>query len=127
MNPIKKDIYFIDGKKRIHIKTIKVKHGNVDCICYIIDKKLAYISDVSHIYEKDFKYFKKLKYLVIDCLWFKDHPSHLNLAKSLELIKLFSPQKAVLTNLHTDLDYDDLKKKLPNNIIPAHDGLILEL
>ena len=127
LNTVKNSISIKNKKKNINIKAIKVKHGSVYSICYIIDKKLAYISDVSHIYEKDFKYFKKLKYLVIDCLWFKDHPSHLNLAKSLELIKLFSPQKAVLTNLHTDLDYDDLKKKLPNNIIPAHDGLILKL
>jgi phosphoribosyl 1,2-cyclic phosphate phosphodiesterase len=37
-------------------------------ICYIIDKKLAYISDVSKIYKKDYKYFKNLKYLIIDCL-----------------------------------------------------------
>ena len=110
LNTVKNSISIKNRKKNINIKPIKVKHGSVHSICYIIDKKLAYISDVSHIYEKDFKYFKKLKYLVIDCLWFKDHPSHLNLAKSLELIKLFSPQKAVLTNLHTDLDYDDLKK-----------------
>ena len=33
------------------------------------------------------------------------------------------PKKAILTNLHTDLDYDYLKKKLPSNILPAYDGL----
>ena len=127
LNIINKDISIKNKKKNISIKAIKVKHGNIDSICYIIDKKLAYISDVSQIYNKDFRYFKKLKYLVIDCLWFKDHPSHLNLTKSLELIKVFSPQKAILTNLHTDIDYDTLKKKLPSNITPAHDGLIVEL
>ena len=39
MNSVKKDLYFKDGKKRIHIRSIKVKHGNVDCTCYIVNRK----------------------------------------------------------------------------------------
>ena len=89
----------------------------------IIDKKLAYISDVSKIFEKDYKHFKNLKYLIIDCLWYRYHPSHFNLDKSLEMIKKFSPKKAILTNLHTDIDYNEIKKKLPRNIVPGYDGL----
>ena len=43
------------------------------------------------------------------------------------IIKKFSPKKAILTNLHTDIDYNEIKKKLPKNVIPAHDGLTLTL
>ena len=127
MNSVKKDLYFKDGQKRIHIRSIKVKHGNVDCTCYIVDKKLAYISDVSDINKKDFKFLKNLKYLVIDCLWYREHPSHLNLDKSLKLIDTLSPKKAILTNLHSDLDYNELKKKLKKNIVPAYDGMKINL
>ena len=114
-------------KKKILIKPIKVKHGSVNSICYIIKGKLAYISDVSSIDTNDYDYFRNLKYLVIDCLWFRHHPSHLNLENSLKLIDLFKPKKAILTNLHSDLDYDYLIKILPKNIIPAFDGLSLNL
>ena len=120
-------LHLKDGKKRIHIRSLKVKHGNVDCTCYIIDKKLAYISDVSDINKKDFKFLKNLKYLVIDCLWYREHPSHLNLDKSLRLINTLSPKKAILTNLHSDLDYNELKKKLKKNIVPAYDGMKINL
>ena len=41
----------------------------------------------------------------------------------MNLIDLVKPKKAILTNLHTDLDYSELKKKLPKNILPAYDGL----
>ncbi len=123
MNSIKKNLYFKDGKKKINIRTLKVKHGSVDCTCYIVDKKLAYISDVSEIDKKDFKLLKNLKYLIIDCLWYREHPSHLNLDKSLKLVETLSPKKAILTNLHTDLDYNKLKKKLKKNILPAYDGM----
>ena len=127
LNKINKNISINNIKKKIYIKPVKVKHGSVHSICYIIDKKLAYISDVSKIYNKDFKFFKNLNYLVLDCLWYKNHPSHFNLEKSLALIKIFSPKKAILTNLHSDLDYDELYKRLPKNTIPAYDGLTLNL
>ena len=127
LNEIDKKLYIRDSNRKIDIKPIKVQHGKVQSICYIIDKKLAYISDVSEIFSKDFKSFKNLKYLILDCLWYKNHPSHFNLEKSLEMINRFSPEKAILTNLHTDLDYKKLNKILPKNIIPAHDGLTLNL
>ena len=125
MNLIKDNLLIKNGKKNIKVKSVKVQHGKVDCMCYIFDKKLAYISDVSKIHKKDYRFFKKLKYLIIDCLWYKNHPSHLNLEKSLELIKIFSPKKAILTNLHSELDYKILKSILPKNIVPAYDGLKL--
>ncbi len=127
LNSIKKKMLIKNGHTKFYIESVKVKHGNVDSICYIIDRKLAYISDVSNINKKDYKHFKNLNYLIIDCLWFKYHPSHLNLENSLNLIKEFKPRKAILTNLHSDLDYEKLKKFLPKNVIPAHDGLTLNL
>ena len=113
--------------KKIKVKPIKVDHGQVKSTCYIIDKKLAYISDVSDIYKKDFKYFKNLEFLIIDCLWYNFHPSHFNLEKSLYFIRKFKPKKAILTNLSPVLDYKKLKNKLPKSVIPAHDGLTLTL
>ena len=127
LNPIKEKLSILDGSKKLSVKAIKVKHGKIDSICYIIDKKLAYISDISDIAKKDYRYFKNLKYLIIDCLWIKYHPSHLNLENSLRFIDLFRPKKAILTNLHSDLDYNKLKKILPKRIVPAYDGLTIDL
>ena len=127
LNSITNKLSIRDGGKKLKVKSINVKHGRVNSVCYIIDKKIAYISDVSDIAKKDFKYFKKLKYLIIDCLWLRHHPSHLNLENSLKFINIFKPKKAILTNLHSDLDYNNLKKMLPKNVIPAHDGLTVYL
>ena len=127
LNKINKNLFVKHSSKKFKIKPISVKHGKVKSTCFIIDKKLAYISDVSEIYKKDYRYFKNLKYLIIDCLWYKYHPSHFNLDKSLYFIKKFSPKKAILTNLSHMLDYSKLKKLLPKTVIPAHDGLTLKL
>src|SRR6056300_1695874 len=127
LNSINDNLSISDGKKKLKVKTIKVKHGKVNSICYVIDKKIAYISDISDISKKDYKFFRNLKFLIIDCLWLRYHPSHLNLESSLKFINEFKPKKAILTNLHSDLDYNYLKKTLPKNIAPAYDGLSVTL
>ncbi len=123
LNSIKDKFYINDYDEKILIQSLKVKHGKVNSICYFINKKVAYISDVSDIPKKNFNLFKNLKFLVIDCLQYNEHPSHLDLNSTLKLIKIFKPKKAILTNLHSDLDYNELKKHLPKNVEPAFDGL----
>ena len=127
LNKLKNDFFTLNNKRKIKIKSIAVDHGQIKSNCFIIDKKLAYISDVSKIYKKDYKYFKNLKYLIIDCLWYNFHPSHFNLEISLSMIEEFQPKNAILTNLSPVLDYKVLKKLLPKNVIPAHDGLTIKL
>jgi phosphoribosyl 1,2-cyclic phosphate phosphodiesterase len=127
LNRINNKMYINDKNKKILIKSISVDHGKIKSNCFIIDKKLAYISDISDISSKDFKYFKNLKYLIIDCLWYNFNPSHFNLEKSLFFIKKFKPSKAILTNLSSVLDYNQLKKILPKNVMPAYDGLTISL
>ena len=127
LNKINNNLNLINSNKKIIIKPITVDHGEVKSTCFILDKKLAYISDVSDIYKKDFKFFKNLDYLVLDCLWYNFHPSHFNLEQSLYFISKFKPKNAILTNLSPVLDYNELKKLLPKNVKPAHDGLTINL
>jgi len=127
INKLKKNFILKHKKKSIRVKTIEVEHGKVKSNCFIVDKKLAYISDVNKIYKKDYKFFYNLRFLIIDCLWYDYHPSHFNLETSLAIIKRFKPKKAILTNLSPVLDYKKLKKILPYNVKPAYDGLSLRL
>ncbi len=127
LNKLKKNYNILHNNKKINFKSILVEHGKVKSNCFILDKKLAYITDVSNIYPKDYSYFKNLKFLIIDCLWYKFHPAHFNLDRSLYFINKFKPKKAILSNLSPVLDYNQLKKFIPKNVIPAHDGLTIVL
>ncbi len=127
LNKLLKNSLIRMNNRKINIKSIIVEHGNVKSNCFVIDNKIAYISDVSKIYKKDYRYFNNLKYLIIDCLWYDFHPSHFNLEKSLSMIEKFAPKKAILTNLSPVIDYKEIKKFLPKNVIPAYDGLTLKL
>ena len=127
INSLKKKHQITKGNKKLIIESIQVQHGKIKSICYLINKRLAYASDISLFFKKDYKRLKNLEYLIIDCLWYRNHSAHFNLDQVLELVKILTPKKTILTNMHTDLDYDQLKKKLPKNIIPGYDGMTANL
>ena len=124
---LKKTIKFKIGNKSLKIQSIPVKHGNIDCMSFIINRKLAYASDINGFYDKDIKFFKNLKYLVIDCLRYDYHPSHFILKDILNLLKILKPKKTILTNLGVEIDYNTIKKELPINVVPAYDGMQIKL
>ena len=97
-------------------------HGLIKASGFVFNK-IAYISDCNSIPKKSLSNLLNLNYLIIDCLRKNKHPSHFNYDEALQLINLVKPKKAILTNLHVDLEYEYLKKNLPSNIIPAYDGL----
>ena len=115
--------FFIKKKNsKINFKSLDVIHGSVKTRGYLFNK-IAYISDCKKIPEKTLKKLKNLDFLVIDCFRNLSHITHLDLTSSIKIINNLKPKKAILINMHVDLDYDYLMKKLPKNIIPAHDGL----
>ena len=110
---IKKTQIIKKGKNKISFDTFKVEHGQITSTAYVFNKT-AYLSDCSNINPSDLNKLKKLNYLIIDCLRFERHLGHFNL-------------ESILTNLHTELDYNFLKKNLPKNILPAYDGMKLKI
>ena len=62
---------------------------------------------------------------IVDALRPVPHPSHFSLPETLAWIERLKPKRAVLTNMHIDLDYGTLKAELPPYIEPAYDGMIL--
>ncbi len=121
-NIVKNNFSIKTKNSSLKIKAFDVIHGMIKATGYIF-KNIAYISDCNIIPKTSLKYLYNLDYLIIDCLREKKHPSHFNYDDALQLVKTLKPKKTILTNLHTDLDYMKLKKKLPKNIFPAFDGM----
>ena len=107
---------------QLDVEPFDVTHGMIKATGYLFEK-IAYISDCNKISKKVLKKLFNLDYLIIDCLRKNKHPSHFNYDDAIDFVKFVKPKKTILTNLHVDLDYFILKKKLPKSIIPAFDGL----
>lgn len=84
---------------------------------------LAYLPDVSLIPPAAREVMADLDVLILDCLRETPHPSHFHLAQSLEAIAALKPRRAILTNLHVDLDYASLSSRLNEGVEVAFDGL----
>ncbi len=119
---VKKKFKILNKKSHIEIEPFEVSHGMIKATGYLFEK-IAYISDCNEISKKVAKKLINLDFLIIDCLRKNKHPSHFNYDDAINFAKFINPKKTILTNLHVDLDYFELKKKLPKNIVPAFDGL----
>ena len=84
---------------------------------------MAYSCDLSGLPPDSVTALEGLDVWIIDALRDKPHPSHLSVSEALDWIESLKPKRAILTNLHTDLDYDELRSRLPSHVEPAYDGL----
>lgn len=97
-------------------------HGDINALGFRFGD-VAYTPDLRAVPEDSLDYLKGLDLWIIDALRYTRHPSHLSVEEALELIARLRPRRAILTNLHTDLDFQRLANELPPNVEPAYDGM----
>ena len=110
----------------IVLEPFSAKHGRIDALGFRIGG-LAYLPDVSAMYEESWAAVQGLDIWVLDALRREPHPTHAHLAQALEWIAKATPKQAVLTNMHIDLDYEAVDAETPHNVSPAYDGMVLSL
>lgn len=108
----------------ITLRPFEVQHGNIHSLGFRIED-LAYLPDVSDIPADAWPMLEGLDCWVLDALRRTPHPSHAHLERSLEWIARAAPRRAVLTNMHIDLDYQTLLEETPAHIAPAFDGMAI--
>ena len=108
----------------IEAMPFKVHHGEIDALGYRFGA-FAYTPDLNAIPEASIRYLEGLDLWIVDALRYTRHPSHFSLDETLEWIARLTPRRAVLTNLHTDMDIEALAARLPAGVVPAYDGMTL--
>jgi phosphoribosyl 1,2-cyclic phosphate phosphodiesterase len=116
----------VDGPSgSIPVVTFDQDHGGVRSVGYRFGD-VAYSSDVVNLDESAFAALEGLDVWIVDALRYRPHPTHAHLERTLTWIERLRPRRAILTNLHIDLDYETLKAELPDGVEPAFDGLRFE-
>jgi phosphoribosyl 1,2-cyclic phosphate phosphodiesterase len=117
----------IEGKGgAVTLTAFLLQHGNIPALGYRIGGA-AYTPDVSDIPPESWRHLENLELWIIDGLRYAAHPSHFSVNDALAWIDRFKPRRAVITNMHSDLDYELLRQRLPANVVPAFDGMRLTL
>ncbi|MBB3453208.1 phosphoribosyl 1,2-cyclic phosphate phosphodiesterase [Rhizobium sp. BK313] len=104
----------------------KQQHGDIHSLGFRIGA-LAYCSDISDFPAESVERVQNLDVLIIDALQYRPHPSHLSLEQSLAWIERLQPRRAILTHMHTPLDYATVLAETPDNVEPAYDQMRIEL
>ena len=99
-----------------------VRHGNINALGFRFGAA-AYLPDVNGMSEVAKAAITGLDVLIIDALRYTKHPSHYSLPETLDIIAEVKPKRAIITNMHIDLDYETLRRELPEFVEPAYDGM----
>ena len=126
------DLVPIDGPIRIdgaggmlELRPFEVVHGEIMALGFRIGE-LAYIPDISEMTADAWAACAGLDCWVLDALRLKPHVSHANLETALKWIAQAAPRRAILTNMHIDMDHAAVAAATPDHVMPAHDGLKLD-
>lgn len=101
-------------------------HGDIETLG-IRAGAMAYSCDVSDVPEDALPMLAGLDVWIVDALRHSHHPSHFSVSQALDWIGRVQPTRAVLTHMHSDLDYNALHRTLPPHVEPAFDGMRITL
>lgn len=117
----------IDGPSgAIPVNTFDQEHGHIRCVGYRFGP-VAYSPDVNGLPEEAFAALEGVDTWIVDALRHTPHPTHAHLERTLDWIARVKPRRAILTNMHIDMDYSSLWKKLPDGVEPAFDGMTVQI
>lgn len=113
----------IDGQGGpIQALPVLQNHGDIPSLGFRFGN-VAYSADIKSLPDDSLTALAGLDVWIVDALRKIPHPSHFNLDEALDWIARIKPKRAILTNLHSDMDYAALSASLPPNIEPAYDGM----
>jgi phosphoribosyl 1,2-cyclic phosphate phosphodiesterase len=110
----------------IEILPFRQDHGDIFSLGFRVGG-FVYSCDLNGIPPQSAEAVTGLDIWVLDALRPAPHPSHLSLGEALELVEMYKPREAVLTNLHIDLDYAETDAATPPHVRPAFDGLQIDV
>jgi phosphoribosyl 1,2-cyclic phosphate phosphodiesterase len=87
----------------------------------------AYSPDVKELPEQSLAELAGVEVWLVDCLRDRPHPTHAHLEQTLAWIDRIKPRRAILTHMNHELDYHQLKARLPDGVEPAYDGMVLTI
>lgn len=88
---------------------------------------IAYCTDMNNIPEEEFRKLQGLEHFVVNCVKYGKHISHFSLEEAVATARKVGARHSWLTHLSHQLPgYEELAAQLPEGILPAYDGLIIE-
>jgi phosphoribosyl 1,2-cyclic phosphate phosphodiesterase len=111
--------------EQLEVTPLEVTHGRLPVMAYRFND-FAYATDLSEIPPQTMDALRDLDVLVLDCLRFKEHPTHLWVEKALGYVEKLKPRRTYFTHMAHDIKHERDSKRLPDGVEFAYDGLVVE-
>lgn len=109
----------------IKIQLFPQRHGSKMISLGMRVGNFAYSTDVNGLSDASFKILEGVETWVVDCLRYHYAPTHTNYQQTMEWIERVKPKQAILTHMAHEIDYDEMLRIAPKNVIPAYDGMVI--
>lgn len=110
----------------LDIVPIPIKHGQLDILGYRIGA-LAYMTDLSAVPDSSLPLLENLETMIISCVRYRFHRTHLNFAGAKRLHRLVRPRQTLLTHLTHYYSHKELIAEMPVDMTPAYDGMTVNI
>lgn len=130
----------LNEKRLVNGKSVRIegRGGPIEAAPFLLDHgeipalglrfgALAYTPDLNGVPAESVPFLEGLDTWIVDGLRYTPHPTHFSVDEALAWIERMRPRRAIITNLHTDLDYEELQRRLPDNVSPAFDGMRIDI
>ncbi len=111
--------------EQLEVTPLEVTHGRLPVMAYRFND-FAYATDLSEIPPQAMDALRDLDVLVLDCLRFKEHPTHLWAEKALGYVEKLKPRRTYFTHMAHDVKHERDSKRLPDGVDFAYDGLVVQ-
>src|SRR5947209_1319022 len=108
----------------LHVTPLEVLHGRLPVIAYRFND-FAYATDLNEIPPQTMDALSDLDVLVLDCLRFREHPTHLWVERALRYVEQLKPRRTFFTHIAHDVKHSRDSERLPEGVEWAYDGLVL--
>jgi phosphoribosyl 1,2-cyclic phosphate phosphodiesterase len=110
----------------IAVTAIRQLHGEMESLGFRIGN-MAYSTDLHDLPDDALPFLQELDVWIVGALRYSEHPTHFSVGQALEWADRLKVKHTILTHLMIDLDYEALRRELPEDVEPAYDGLQFEL
>lgn len=123
------DLRTITGEFQIgdlNFEPIEVFHGGMSVLAFRIGA-FAYVTDVNYIPPENLEKLCGVRFLALDGLRYKSHPTHFSLSEAAQIASRIGAEKTFLIHMSHEVEHEAGNRYLPDPVSLAYDGLVLEI
>ncbi|HEU0052755.1 MAG TPA: MBL fold metallo-hydrolase [Longimicrobium sp.] len=89
---------------------------------------LGYVTDAKRLPPETLEALRGVRVLVLNALWYgTPHPTHFSVEEACEVAAELGAERTYLTHLSHRVSHAELERRLPAGVLPAYDGLEVEI